>query len=108
MQELVKWLPGALDRLQGWKRLVQLAMNVMVVLTLLLILGVDLGKLTGGTIAPVVAWWWAGLMAIALVAIEARLSNAQEERRRASEAYLDVGPLIRDTTRPPAPPGKAP
>lgn len=82
MGEMAKWIPGALDSLQGWKRLVQLAMNVAVFLALAQFAGVDVAAITQGNLIPPLQWWGTAGVAIVLVAVESRLSNAQELRAR--------------------------
>jgi len=97
MPESVKqWLPGALDQLQGWKRLIQLAMNILVILALCQVSGVDVGALTQGNVVPPLPWWGTGALAAVLVLVEARISNLQESRKLAG---LDIVPLVRDATR---------
>lgn len=85
MGEMAKWIPGALDSLQGWKRLVQLAMNVAVVLALAQFAGVDVEAITKGNLVPPMPWWGTAAVAVALVGVEARLANAQELRKREGE-----------------------
>lgn len=83
MGELKQWLPGALDQLQGWKRLIQLCMNVLVILALAQVSGVDVGALTQGNVVPPLPWWGTGALALAFLLAEARISNYQESRRLA-------------------------
>lgn len=95
MSEVQKWAPWALDNLQPWKRLLSLAANVLVVLALAQVAGVDIEKLTGGAVVPPVPWWGTGALATLALLVESRLANAQEIRLREAVGVASV---------PPAPP----
>ena len=51
-EELRQWAPWALDNLQPAKRLVQIMANVLVVLALAQVAGVDIEGLTNGNVVP--------------------------------------------------------
>lgn len=82
MSEAQKWVPWALDHLQGWKRLVSIMANVLVFLALAQFMGVDIESLTSGKVVPPVPWWGSFTLAVLAIMAEARLSNYQEERLR--------------------------
>lgn len=86
MSEAQKWLPWAFDHLQPAKKLVAFVYNVLLMLALAQLVGVDIATLTSGNVVPPVPWWGTGGIGMAFMLIETRISNQQEKKLRENVA----------------------